>query len=100
MELHTPFPVLHRFITSGGTIDVGRIDLVDCAAVATDATTLWVALTRRDEEGLVDLLGRLNDTLGWCLAHGETIDELDRSAYLSCDSLGASGTVPGLRGLA
>jgi hypothetical protein len=100
MELHTPFPVLHRFITSGGTIDVGRIDLVDCAAVATDATTLWVALTRRDHEGLFDLLGRLNDTLGTCLAQGTTVDELDRSAYLACDSSGARGKIPELRVLA
>jgi len=82
MELHTPFPVLSRFITSGGTIDVGRIDRIDCAAVATDADTLWVALTRRDQEGLMDLLLRLNDTLDRCLASGERVDELDRSAYL------------------
>ncbi|MCX7056894.1 MAG: hypothetical protein NTZ79_06790 [Proteobacteria bacterium] len=82
MELHTPFPVLNRFITSGGTIDVGRIDRVDCAAVATDANTLWVALTRRNQEGLMDLLARLNDTLDRCLANGEQVDELDRSAYL------------------
>ena len=81
MELNTSFPVLHRFITSGGTIDVGRIDRIDCAAVATDANTLWVALTRRDQEGFMDLLGRLNDTLGQCLARGERVDELDRSVY-------------------
>ncbi len=81
MALHSPFPVLSRFITSGGTIDVGRIDRIDCAAIATDANTLWVALTRRDQEDLMDLLARLNDTLDRCLATGEHVDELDRSAY-------------------
>jgi hypothetical protein len=82
MELHSPFPVLNRFVTSGGTIDIGRIDRVDCAAIATDTDTLWVALTRRESEGLMELLSRLNDTLAHCLTSGKSVDELDRSAYM------------------
>lgn len=27
------FPALHRFVMSGGTIDVGRIDVMDCGSV-------------------------------------------------------------------
>jgi hypothetical protein len=78
VDLRSPLPALHRFITSGGTIDVGRIEILDCAAVASDAQTLWVALTRRPGEMLTELLTRLNDALKNCLAHGESIDELER----------------------
>jgi hypothetical protein len=81
MQENTPFPVLNRFITSGGTIDVGRIDTIDCAAVASDANRFWVALTRRQGEPLHDLLQRLNDTLEYCLARDEQVDELDRSTH-------------------
>ena len=76
MDAVIAYPTLHRFIESGGTIDVGRIDVIDCAAVASDAATLWVALTRRDGEGLMELLRRLDDTLEMCLAHNQRVDEL------------------------
>jgi hypothetical protein len=72
------FPVLHRFITSGGTIDVGRIDVIDCAAVAADADTLWVVLTRRDGESFLGLLRRLDATLERCLARNEPVHEAAR----------------------
>ncbi|MCX7056739.1 MAG: hypothetical protein WCH32_09370 [Pseudomonadota bacterium] len=81
MQQQTPFPVLNRFITSGGTIDLGRIDTIDCAAVASDANKFWVALVRRQHEPLHELLQRLNDTLEYCLARDEQIDELDRSTH-------------------
>lgn len=81
MGLNSPFPVLHHFITSGGTIDVGRIDILDCAAVASDALTVWVALSRRPGETLTELLTRLNDTLEQCLANGECVDELHREHH-------------------
>lgn len=68
MEPSSPFPALHRFITSGGRIDVGRIDVIDCVAVASDAETLWVVINRRQDEALHELLKRLNDTLEQCLA--------------------------------
>jgi len=71
------FPVLHSFVLSGGTIDVGRIDVMDCAAVASDAHALWVVLTRRDGESLLELLQRLDTTLAWCLASREPIDEME-----------------------
>lgn len=79
MELNTSFATLHRFITTGGTIDVGRIDIIECAAVASDVDTLWVVLTRREGEGLMDLLSRLNQTLQRCLERNERVDELKQS---------------------
>ena len=81
MDVSSPFPVLHQAIISGGAIDVGRIDVLDCAAVASDARTLWVALTRRQGETLVDLLTRLNDTLEQCLSNGACVDELHREHH-------------------
>lgn len=80
MEPSNAFPTLHRFITTGGTIDVGRIDVIDCAAVASDRDTLWVALTRRRDEGLIELLRRLDRTLEQCLARNEQVDELHEPA--------------------
>ena len=77
MENINPFPVLHRFITSGGTIDVGRIDEIDCAAVASDSETLWAVLMRREGESLLGLLRRLEETLERCLAHNEPVDEME-----------------------
>jgi hypothetical protein len=76
MEPVLAFTTLHQFITSGGTIDVGRIDYIDCAAVASDTQTLWVLLVRREGEALHELLRRLNDTLERCLARNESVDEL------------------------
>jgi len=81
MEANVAFPTLHRFVTTGGTIDVGRIDIIDCAAVASDNETLWVALTRRRHEGLIDLLRRLDDTLERCLERNERVDELHEPAH-------------------
>jgi hypothetical protein len=81
MHADNPFPVLNRFVTSGGTIDVGRIESIDCAAVASDAEKFWVALTRRQDESLHALLTRLNDTLEYCLARNEQVDELDRDTH-------------------
>ena len=77
MDTINLFPVLHRFVMSGGTIDVGRIDVMDCAAVASDADTLWVVLTRRDGESFLGLLQRLDATLACCLACNEPIDEME-----------------------
>jgi hypothetical protein len=71
------FPVLHRFVTSGGTIDVGRIDVMECAAVASDADTVWVVLMRRDGESFLGLLQRLDATLDRCLARNEPVDEME-----------------------
>jgi hypothetical protein len=81
MYQDTQFPVLNRFITSGGTIDVGRIESIDCAAVASDSQKFWVALTRRRDEPLSALLQRLNDTLEYCLERNEQVDELGSQSH-------------------
>ena len=75
MSTSVSYPTLQRFITSGGSIDLGKIDIMDCAAVACDQQRLWVVLTRRPGEGLTELLKRLNDSLENCLAKGESLNE-------------------------
>lgn len=75
MEQAIPFPVLHRFLSAGGSIDVGRIDVLNYAAVACDADAVRVVLDRRQGEALHELLQRLNDALDHCLRSGEVIDE-------------------------
>lgn len=76
MDTFMGLPTLHRFITTGGTIDVGRLEQFECAAVASDPDTLWVALTRQPEEGLTELLQRLDLTLARCLATNERVNDV------------------------
>ena len=77
MEDLNLFPVLQRFITSGGTIDVGRIDVIDCAAVASDSDTLWAIVMRREGESLLGLLRRLEGTLERSLALSAPVNEME-----------------------
>ena len=83
METLSGYPTLHLFVTSGGTIDIGRLDVLDCVAVASDSQTLWVVLTRRPTEGLIALLRRLEDALAFCLAQQTCINELAEAPRFS-----------------
>lgn len=78
MDNHGSFRVLDGFVRSGGTIDIGRFDDFECAAVAADPRTVWVVLVRRDGESLVQLLDRLERRLSRCLMHGSPYNELGR----------------------
>ncbi|HVN99958.1 MAG TPA: hypothetical protein VMT49_07945 [Steroidobacteraceae bacterium] len=80
MNTLTNLPTLHQFITSGGTIDIGRLEQFDCAAVASDPDVLWVALARRPGEQLTDLLRRLDDTLAHCLERNVRVNEVVMAA--------------------
>jgi len=71
------FPVLNGFVTSGGTIDIGRIDTLDCAAIAADQQTVWVLLLRHEGEGLLQLLDRLERRLSLSLMQGVPYDEFE-----------------------
>jgi hypothetical protein len=77
MEDLNLFPVLQRFITSGGTIDVGRIDVIDCAAVASDSDTLWAIVMRREGESLLGLLRRLEGMLERSLALSAPVNAME-----------------------
>jgi hypothetical protein len=68
--------VLNGFVKAGGTIDIGRVDRFECAAIAADPRTVWVVLIRREGESLLQLLDRLERRLSRCLMHGTTYNEL------------------------
>jgi|GEM_PF-2454762 len=72
-----PFPTLQEFIDYGGHIDLGRIRPIECAAIASDEHTMYVALQRRSGETLIDLLSRLDNSLEYCLDNEEYIDEIN-----------------------
>jgi hypothetical protein len=60
-----PWPHLQALIEGGGSISIGRIDPIPCAAVASD-------------EGLIDLLNRLDVALDAAFAHDIYTDEINR----------------------
>lgn len=72
-----PFPTLQAFIDRGGHIAVGRIPPIDCAAIANDDHTMYVALQRHRGETLMDLLLRLDIALNHCLDNAEFVDEIN-----------------------
>ncbi len=79
MDACNPYPALQRFVATGGAIDIGRIDVLDGVAFASDPNTLWVALSGRPGEQLGELMLRLDATLAYCLAHDVQVDELASS---------------------
>jgi hypothetical protein len=75
MNNQETFRVLDGFVKAGGTIDIGRFDGHECAAIASDPRTVWVVLVRRDGESLPRLLDRLERRLSRCLMHGTPFNE-------------------------
>lgn len=54
------WPNLQELIDSEGSIVVGYVSPIPCAAIASDEHNMLVALVRRREEPLTDLLDRLD----------------------------------------
>ncbi len=73
----TPWPHLQALIDGGGSISIGQIDPIPCAAVASDEHSLYAALLRREEESLTDLLNRLDAALGLAFANDIYTDEIN-----------------------
>lgn len=61
-----------------GNISVGPIGPIACAAVASDKHVMYVALQRRREETLMQLLARLEKSLGPALDEDQYVDEINR----------------------
>jgi len=72
-----PWPNLQKFIDSGGQISIGESGPVRCSAVAADEHTMYVALSRRTGESLVDLLHRLDRALDKALSEEVFTDEIN-----------------------
>mgnify|MGYP000921926711 CR=1 FL=1 len=61
----------------GGSISIGALDPIGCAATAADHHNTLVMIARRDGETLAALLKRLDKALGRYYETGETIDEVN-----------------------
>ena len=72
------WPTSQWFIESDGQITLGRVGPVPCAAVAASDGEMHVALVRRNDESLSDLLTRLDASLRDALDNETPIDEINR----------------------
>ena len=54
------WPNLQDLIDTAGSISVGYVPPIPCAAVASDEDTMYAALVKRPGETLTDLLDRLD----------------------------------------
>ena len=72
-----PWPNLQDLLDEGGTLTIGQIAPIPCAAIAADQHTMLVALVRQPNESLAKLMTRLDLALGETNATGETIDHLN-----------------------
>ncbi len=68
---------IEALIDDGGSISIGALDPIGCAATAADHHNTLVMLARRDGETLGALLKRLDKALGRYYETGETIDEVN-----------------------
>jgi hypothetical protein len=77
----TPWPRLEAFFESGeASITLGCIDRhgdLRYTAVATDAHFMYAALVRHDGETLLQLLNRLEATLGPAMDEDKFVDEFN-----------------------
>jgi len=82
---HNPSPgtvgVQHKHIqtffdTNHGQVTIGEIPPIRCAALAAVGKKVHVALVRRNNETVDQLLQRLDAALGTALADGVAIDEV------------------------
>jgi hypothetical protein len=68
---------IDALIDDGGSISIGAVDPIECAATAADHHNTLVMIARRDGETLAALLKRLDKSLGRYYETGETIDEVN-----------------------
>lgn len=75
--LRVPFAHLQAFLDeTRGQITLGEIPPIRSAALAAVGKRVRVALLRRDNENLGQLLERLDDALGKVMADDSVIDEV------------------------
>jgi hypothetical protein len=71
------WPNLQDLIDREGSICVGCIPPIPCAAVANDQHNMYAALVQRSGEMLTDLLDRLDAAVAFA-NDGDIIDEINR----------------------
>lgn len=73
----SPWPHIEDLIDSDGTITVGRVAPIDCAAIASDESTMLAALVRNKDESLLDLLQRLDEAIRMAVEEEHYTDEIN-----------------------
>ena len=80
---HPPAPIdqplghISALIAAGGHILVGRLDPIECAAIAYDGSTAVAMLRRKTAETLPQLLERLDAAVGQAWRTGSVVDDLN-----------------------
>lgn len=70
---------IETLIEDGGSITLGSVDAIECAATAADQHNSFAMLVRREGETLGALLKRLDRAVAKFYDTGETIDEINTS---------------------
>jgi hypothetical protein len=71
------WPHIEEFVESGN-INIGPIEPIECAAVATDPHGVIAALVRRKGESFNDLILRLNHAVDMAMNHDAPTDEINK----------------------
>jgi hypothetical protein len=73
-----PWPHLQELIDNDGSISIGRVRPISCAAVAGDEYITYAMLVRRENETLVELMTRLNSAVATAIDEEICIDEVNK----------------------
>jgi hypothetical protein len=73
-----PWPHLQELIDNDGSISIGRVSPIPCAAVANDEDTTYAMLLRRKNETLVELMTRLDSAVATAIDEEICIDEVNK----------------------
>ena len=73
----SPWPTLEAFIAQGGNVTLGRVEPIEYAAIASDNFDILVALQRRKNESLMNLMQRLDAGINKAFTTGEFTDEVN-----------------------
>jgi hypothetical protein len=73
----SPWPNIEAFIAVGGSVSIGRISPIPCAAVASDDHNMLAALVRGKDESFMDLMHRLDAAIAKAEDQGEFTDEIN-----------------------
>ncbi len=77
IKASSAWPRIEELIECGGTISIGQIHPIECAAVANDEHDMLAALVRRKTESFNDLMQRLDAAIATAIDHGDYTDEIN-----------------------
>jgi len=75
---HPTFANIEWLIANHGSITIGEVSAdVGCVAAAADPHLCYAMLARREGEGLIALMGRLDNAIADAAASSITVDEIN-----------------------